>query len=127
MTKRQLATLLAEKTGYSAVLVSHVVQAAMDTLTDVLVQSGRLEWRDLGTFKVKTYPARAIHNPATGETITLAPRQWVGFRPAKKIRSRLTGPGKKKAAGKAAGKAAKPAKAAAKAAAKPAAKGAKRK
>lgn len=89
MTKRELASRIAEKIELPASLIADVVQATMETLVDELITVGRLEWRELGTFTVKQYAARKIHVPATGQIMKLKPRRSVHYKQSKKIRSRL--------------------------------------
>ncbi|MBI4862331.1 MAG: HU family DNA-binding protein [Candidatus Riflebacteria bacterium] len=89
MIKRELATRLATSLKMSARSVHRVLDELLDVVADILATSGRLEWRGLGTFSVRTYPARKIHNPATGETIALPARKSVTFKPSRKVRARL--------------------------------------
>lgn len=92
MTRRQLAARLAEKTGLSVRQSAQVLQQLPALMADKLAQARRLEWRTLGTFSVKQYPARRIHVPATGQTIQLPARAGVAFKPSRKLLARLAPP-----------------------------------
>lgn len=92
MIRRELATAVADKLDVPAGTVHRVLDAALALLVDELLQAGRLEWRGLGTFTVRTYPPRQIHNPTTGKTIELPARSSVAFKPSTQIRFRLKPP-----------------------------------
>jgi nucleoid DNA-binding protein len=87
--RRELATAVADKLDLPAGTVHRVLDAALALLVDELLRAGRLEWRGLGTFNVRKYPPRRIHNPTTGRTIELPARSSVTFKPSTRIRSRL--------------------------------------
>lgn len=89
MIRRELTTAVAEKLDITASMVGQVLDVALELLLDELVRTGRLEWRGFGTFSVRTYPARQIHNPATGHTIDLPARRAVAFKPGTRLRSKL--------------------------------------
>lgn len=95
MRKRELARAVATKLearGLSGDLVELVIQATMDHLTDELARTGRLEYRDLGTFSIETYKARKIHNPKTGAIIELPARRGVSFKPGVRLMNKIPAP-----------------------------------
>ena len=89
MNRRVFASRIAEKTDHSAAAINVILEAAIAVLADELVKVGRFEWRGLGTFAIRTYPARKIHNPATGQTIELPGRKSIAFKPSTRLRSNL--------------------------------------
>lgn len=89
MIRRELTTTVADKLHLTASTVGQVLDVALELLLEDLVRTGRLEWRGFGTFSVRTYPPRQIHNPATGETIALPARRSVTFKPGAHLRSKL--------------------------------------
>ena len=89
MTRRELAARLAKKTGLSARAAAEVLSALVDLVVEELARARRLEWRRLGTFAVRRYPARKIHVPATGQTRELPARAGVTFKPSRLLLSRL--------------------------------------
>lgn len=89
MNRRIFAAQIAKKTGHPANALEAILEAAIAVLAGELAKTGRFEWRGLGTFTVRTYPPRRIHNPATGRIITLPARKSVSFRPSQKIRATL--------------------------------------
>lgn len=92
MNRRVFASRLAEKTGHPATTVTSILEAAIAALTADLATTGRFEWRGLGTFAVRAYPARQIHNPSTGAIVTLPARRSVAFKPSQKVRLLLSPP-----------------------------------
>ena len=89
MIRRKLTTAVADKLDLTASTVGQVLDVTLELLLDDLVRTGRLEWRGFGTFAVRTYPPRQIHNPATGHTINLPARRSVTFKPGTRLRSKL--------------------------------------
>lgn len=90
MRRRDLDSQIGDKLDLTATTVGEVLDTALELLIADLVRTGRLEWRGLGTFTVRTYPARKIHNPATGKTIVLRARKHVTFKPSRHLRVLLT-------------------------------------
>lgn len=89
MTRRELAAALSDKLHLPASTIAQVLDLELELLLEELVRTGRLEWRGFGTFSVRTYPARQIHNPATGATIELPNRRLVTFKPGERLRAKL--------------------------------------
>lgn len=89
MNRRAFSGRIAAKTKLLAVTVEQVLTEAIVAFREELAKGGRFEWRGLGTFVVRSYPARKIHNPKTGKTITLPARRSVGFKPSRAIRAML--------------------------------------
>ena len=86
MRKRELAyAIAADFPDISGDLIEQIIQATMDRFAAELARTGRLEYRDLGTFTVETYPPRKIHIPATGETKKLPARKLVRFKPSRRL------------------------------------------
>lgn len=89
MNRRTFAAQIAKKTGHPANALETILEAAIAVLAEELAKVGRFEWRGFGTFTVRTYPARRIHNPATGQTIALPGRKSVTYKPSRKVRAGL--------------------------------------
>jgi nucleoid DNA-binding protein len=92
MNRRTFAARIAKETGHPANALETILEAAITVLAGELAAAGRFAWRGFGTFAVRTYPARKIHNPATGKTIELPARSSVTFKPSTRLRSRLKPP-----------------------------------
>lgn len=91
MNRRTFAARIAKQTGHPANALEAILEAAIAVLAGELAKEGRFEWRGFGTFTVRTYPARKIHNPATGKTIALPARKSVTYKPSRKVRAGLKG------------------------------------
>lgn len=89
MNRRSFASRIAEKTGHPASAIEAILVEAIAALAGELAKVGRFEWRGFGTFAVRTYPSRKIHNPATGQTITIPSRKSVAFKPSARLRTKL--------------------------------------
>lgn len=89
MNRRAFAARLSEQTGHPASTLETLLETVVDILGSELAKSGRFGWRGLGTFTVRAYAPRSIHNPATGETIPLAARRTVTFKPSAQLRSKV--------------------------------------
>lgn len=89
MNRRTFAAQIGQKTGHPANAMEAVLEAAIAVLAGELAKTGRFAWRGFGTFTVRTYPARKIHNPATGQTIELSARRSVTFKPSARLRSQI--------------------------------------
>jgi len=92
MTRRALAARLAKVAGLTVDQATRFLGAVPTIVAAELAASGKLHWRGLGSFEVRTYPPRKIHNPATGKTITLPRRTAVSFRASSRLRPTLKTP-----------------------------------
>ncbi len=79
MTKYELISSIAAKTGIEQIAVKQVVQLTLDGIVDVLVSEGRLELRDFGVFEVRILKARKARNPKTREAVDVPSKQVVRF------------------------------------------------
>lgn len=89
MRRRELSTRIGQKLGVAAAVVDRVLDATVDLLLEELVTTGRFEWRGFGTFTVRTYRARQIHNPSTRKVVGLHARRGVAFKVGRRLRTLL--------------------------------------
>lgn len=89
MKLRDITRDVGDTLDLPATTVARVLDTTLAVILEHLVREGRLDWRGFGTFTVRDYPGRKIHNPATGKTIVLPARRSVAFKPSKVLRSRL--------------------------------------
>src|SRR3954454_4905604 len=66
-----------------------VVNAILGTIAAALVAGDRVELRGFGAFSVKDLRARKGRNPQTGESVAVAEKKAVHFKPGKQIRERI--------------------------------------
>jgi DNA-binding protein HU-beta len=83
MTKSQVLSALAEKTGHSRKDASAVVEALVSMAYSEAKRSGEFTIPGLGKLVKKQRAARMGRNPATGEAIKIPAKTVVKFRVAK--------------------------------------------
>ncbi len=66
-----------------------MVEAILDRMTEALADGGRVELRDFGAFSVRDHEARTGRNPRSGQSVTVAAKRNVHFKPSKAMRARL--------------------------------------
>jgi integration host factor subunit beta len=85
MTKKEIAKKIAEATSIPLMDVTEIVQMLFDGITDVLVDEGQIELRNVGVFKVKKRKPRQARNPRTGESVMVPARRKVTFKPGREM------------------------------------------
>ena len=75
MTKKDMATTIADATGIPQVQVAARVQRVFDGITQTLLSEGRIELRNFGVFEVKERRPRRARNPRTGEAVDVPARR----------------------------------------------------
>ncbi|MBN1404930.1 MAG: integration host factor subunit beta [Candidatus Omnitrophica bacterium] len=81
MTKKEIAIMIADETGIKQIITKKVIQKTLDKIVDILAKGETIELRNFGIFKVKARKARIARNPRTGETVQVAPKKAVVFKP----------------------------------------------
>lgn len=89
MNKSELIDALAEKKGLTYKRAEEIVNIVLDTMSDTLVEGGRIEIRGFGSLVVKDYKAYTGRNPKTGEEIEVKPKKLPFFKVGKELRERI--------------------------------------
>ncbi|WP_457638581.1 HU family DNA-binding protein [Persephonella sp.] len=69
--------------------VAAIVNGTFEAMIEALSSGKRIEIRGLGTFKVKSRPAKTARNPRTGEKISVPPKKVVHFKAGKVLKAKL--------------------------------------
>ena len=90
MIRSELVTRLAEMNPHLYEKdCEAIVRAILDRITDALAVGDRVEIRGFGVFSITELGARQGRNPKTGESVAVAEKKTVHFKPGKDMRQRL--------------------------------------
>jgi len=87
--KPELAEKIAHETKLTRAQANDVITAFVDQVSAAMARGETVALTGFGSFTVRERQARSGRNPQTGETITIAARKTVGFRPGKTLREAL--------------------------------------
>ncbi|MCG8328376.1 MAG: HU family DNA-binding protein [Chitinophagales bacterium] len=85
MNKGDLINKVAESANISKAQATDALNAVLDGVTDALKGGDKVTLIGFGTFSVSRREARSGRNPQTGETIQIAAKNVVKFKPGKEI------------------------------------------
>lgn len=85
MNKGDLINKVAESAGISKAQATDALNAVLDGVTEALKDGDKVTLIGFGTFSVSRREARSGRNPQTGETIQIAAKNVVKFKPGKEI------------------------------------------
>ena len=83
------ARMVADDLDITKKHAEEVITLFLDLSADYLSCGNRLHFRNLGSFKLKSYKAHKGHNPATGEEIVIPEKTKVVFKPSTYLREML--------------------------------------
>lgn len=86
LTRDRIAQAVADATGMDRRQASAAVRVVFDSLVGGLMEGGRIEIRDFGSFEVITRGPRSARNPRTGETLRVPERRVVRYRCGTQLR-----------------------------------------
>ncbi|GAB6078960.1 HU family DNA-binding protein [Hydrogenobaculum acidophilum] len=89
MTKKEMASMLAEKVNIPVSKAELVVSVFTDILSKAILKDGYVNLYGFGTFKVSTRKARKGRNPKTGEVIDIPDQKTVRFRLNSSLKEQL--------------------------------------
>ncbi|MBV6652623.1 MAG: HU family DNA-binding protein [Phaeodactylibacter sp.] len=85
MNKGDLINKIADSANLSKAQATDALNAVLDGITDSLKGGDKVTLIGFGTFSVSHREARSGRNPQTGETIQIAAKNVVKFKPGKEI------------------------------------------
>ncbi len=91
ISKKELASRIADNTQAKQVMVKHIIQAFLDEIINELSKDNRLEFRDFGVFETRTRAARTAQNPKTLEPVEVPAKRTVKFKMGRLLRQGLEG------------------------------------
>ena len=85
MNKGDLINKVAESAGLTQAQAKTAVNSVFESVSDSLAGGDKVTLVGFGTFSVSHREAREGRNPATGQTITIAAKSNVKFKPGKEL------------------------------------------
>ena len=85
MNKGDLINKIAESANLSKAQATDALNAVLDGVSDALKDGDKVTLIGFGTFSVSRRDARTGRNPQTSETIKIAAKNVVKFKPGKEI------------------------------------------
>lgn len=89
MTKADIIEQIYEKVGFSKKESSEIVELVFDTIKETLEKGEKIKISGFGNFVVRNKRARTGRNPQTGESIEIAPRKVLTFRPSQVLKQSM--------------------------------------
>ena len=89
MTKADIVTEIAKKTGVEKVQIQAIVESFMDEIKDSLGRGENVYLRGFGSFIVKTRAEKVARNISKNTTITIPEHKIPPFKPAKTFTAKV--------------------------------------
>lgn len=89
MNKSELIEALSLQQNLTYKKSEEIINLMFDTMTEELVNGGRIEIRGFGSFVVKDYKSYVGRNPKTGEAIQVKTKKLPFFKVGKELRERV--------------------------------------
>lgn len=89
ITKKELVSRIAEKTGQTKVITKDIIQFFLDEIIRELGNGNRLEFREFGVFEIKKRAARRAQNPRTLEKVSVPAKKIVKFKVGRLMKERV--------------------------------------
>lgn len=86
MTKTELISVVAEKTGFSKKDADKAVAAVIGGISEALAKGEKIQLVGFGTFEVRARAAREGKNPATGAKIKIPATKVPAFKAGKALK-----------------------------------------
>lgn len=86
MTKSELVSKVAEKSGFSKKDSEKATAAFIDSIVETLAGGDKVQLVGFGTFEVHHRPERVGHNPRTKEEITIPASDYPVFKAGKSFK-----------------------------------------
>ena len=83
--KGMLTEAVSEKVGGSRRQAARILDAVLDSITELLTTKGRVAVKGFGTFERKIRKGRAYKHPVTGKSIEVADKMTILFKPSKNL------------------------------------------
>lgn len=91
MNKGDLVQKIQDHAGLTKSQAESALNAVLDSITGALKNDDNVSVLGFGTFSAQTREARQGRNPRTGETIQIAKKTVVKFKPGKKLADAVNG------------------------------------
>jgi integration host factor alpha subunit len=91
VTKTQLIDAVSASAGHTKKDTETVIEALISEVSGALAKGEKVDLRGFGNFVSREKKARQGRNPKTGETIEIAARRAVAFKPSKELASKVNG------------------------------------
>lgn len=89
MTKKEIATRIADKMDVEQTKVKKIVQMVLDIIAESLSKGETVELRNFGIFKVKSRKPRIGRNPKTGASVNIPGKRVVSFKAGLEMREKV--------------------------------------
>lgn len=89
VTKNQLIDAVANTSGHTKKDLETVIDAVLEHVGEALSKGEKVDLRGFGSFVAREKKARQGRNPKTGETIEIAARKAVAFKPSKELAGKV--------------------------------------
>ena len=89
MTKADIVTEIAKRTGVEKVQIQAIVETFMDEIKDSLGRGENVYLRGFGSFIIKTRAEKVARNISKNTTITIPAHNIPAFKPAKSFASKI--------------------------------------
>lgn len=91
MNKGDLIKSIADQSGISKTQATDALNAVIDGVSAALKGGDKVTLIGFGTFSVSERAARTGRNPSTGETINIAAKKQIKFKPGKELDDAVNG------------------------------------
>jgi nucleoid DNA-binding protein len=91
VTKTQLIDAVSASAGHTKKDTETVIEALITEVSAALARGEKVDLRGFGNFVAREKKARQGRNPKTGETIEIAARKAVAFKPSKELATKVNG------------------------------------
>lgn len=89
MNKSELIESLSLEKDLTYKRAEEIVNMMFDSMTEELIDGGRIEIRGFGSFVIKDYKSYVGRNPKTGEAIQVKTKKLPFFKVGKELRERV--------------------------------------
>jgi len=89
VTKKELVSRIADRTGQTKVITKDIIQMFLDEIITELGKGNRLEFREFGVFEIKERAARKAQNPRTLEKVEVPKKKVVKFKVGRMMKERV--------------------------------------
>ena len=86
MNKNELIEAVVEATGISKKDTAAVIGAALEKITEAMVNGDKVQLLGFGTFEIRERAERIGKNPQTGEAVVIAACNVPSFKPGKALK-----------------------------------------